>query len=275
MEYKQVRFENISAEKKEILIALLSDADFEGFEEEGDGDGLLAYIPATKFDEVVLKNIASSQSTGYHVTAIAQKNWNQVWESNFEPVVIKNFVAVRAEFHPPAEQVQHEIVITPKMSFGTGHHATTAMMLEAMEKIDFKEKSVLDFGTGTGILAILAEKLGAKTVTGIDNDEWSIENARENALGNHCEHVQVQLGSTSDIGGHFDVILANIIRQVIMENFKGFAKQLNVSGQILLSGLLVGDEEMIREMAVAQGFSILSKYHQGNWISLLLGKISR
>ena len=137
------------------------------------------------------KNIEPFQ-IGFSETTIEETNWNQVWESSFEPVVVDDFVAVRADFHEPIKGIKHEIVITPKMSFGTGHHATTYMMLEQMGKLDFKDKRVLDFGTGTGVLAILAEKMGAKKIIAIDNDEWSIENANENIKRNNCVAVELK-----------------------------------------------------------------------------------
>src|SRR5205085_7037613 len=137
------------------------------------------------------------------------------WEKNFERVIIDDFVAIRAPFHKPIQKVTHEIVITPKMSFGTGHHATTFMMIQQMQDVDFKNKKVLDFGTGTGILAILAEKLGATKITAIDNDEWSISNANENIKTNNCRNIQLLLSDSPMLSQKFDVILANINKSVI------------------------------------------------------------
>ncbi len=134
----------------------------------------------------MLNDLTSSLQLSFSKTIIEETNWNQVWESNFDPVIVDDFVAVRAHFHEPIKNVQHEIVITPKMSFGTGHHATTYMMMQQMRELDFAGKNVFDFGTGTGVLAILAEKLGAQKVIAIDNDDWSIENADENVKRNNC-----------------------------------------------------------------------------------------
>src|SRR5205809_7074705 len=141
---------------------------------------------------------------------IAEQNWNSIWEENFQPVIIQNAVAIRAHFHQPITTVQHEIIITPKMSFGTGHHATTYLMLEQMTSIDFAGKSVLDYGTGTGVLSIYAEKLGAAAITAIDNDEWSINNAAENIQQNNCKKINLALGNKPPAKHIYQVELANI-----------------------------------------------------------------
>src|SRR5687768_4358010 len=148
--------------QKDILIAELSEMGFEGFEEER--TTLKAFIPFDDFNQENFSRLMQTAGTTYSTAVIEEQNWNAIWESGFEPVIVKNFCAVRADFHPPVSGVRHEIIITPKMSFGTGHHATTYMMIEQMEAIDFRNKSVFDFGTGTGVLAILAERCGASTV---------------------------------------------------------------------------------------------------------------
>ncbi len=165
--YIQIKIENISSTESEILIAQLSEIGFDGFEE---GENfLLGYIADDKLNEDQLKKIISSHQLTYSKNLIEQKNWNEEWEKNFEPIIVNDFVAIRAHFHQPVKNVEHEIIITPKMSFGTGHHATTYMMMQQMPSIDFKNKNVFDFGTGTGILAILAEKLGAAKITVVDS----------------------------------------------------------------------------------------------------------
>src|SRR5918995_4444294 len=200
--YIQIKFQNISQEQSDILIAQLTEIGFEGFEEEE--SRLKAFIASTNFDEKLLQNISTPQQLVFSKTIIEQTNWNRVWESNFDPVIVDDFVAVRAEFHEPIKDVEFEIVITPKMSFGTGHHATTYMMMQQMREIDFANKTVFDFGTGTGVLAILAEKLGAKTVLAIDNDTWSIENAYENIKRNNCTAIELKLADTAAMKGKFD-----------------------------------------------------------------------
>ena len=182
--YIQLEFQNISLEQSDLLIAQLSEIGFNGFEEEE--NNLKAFVPIYDFVEAAVNEIAASHHLSFYKSTIEETNWNAVWESNFQPVIVDNFVGIRADFHEPIMGVEHEIVITPKMSFGTGHHATTFMMIQQMREIDFTGKSVFDFGTGTGILAILAEKLGADKVFAVDYDEWSIENAKENLEKNNC-----------------------------------------------------------------------------------------
>jgi ribosomal protein L11 methyltransferase len=189
-EYIQIEFSEISIKQAEILIAVLSGSGFEGFEEEA--NNLKAFIRANDFDETILDRVILQFNTPFSKSIIKETNRNQLWESNFQPVVIedlilrKRWVSIRADFHKPIAGVEHEIIITPKMSFGTGHHATTCMMIQQMSEIDFKGKTVFDFGTGTGILSILAEKSGATKIVAIDNDEWSIKNAAQNLQLNNC-----------------------------------------------------------------------------------------
>ena len=193
-DYIQITFSDLQPEQKDILIAQLSDAGFDGFEETE--IGLEAFIRSKEFDKSLLDEIAFKYQLFYKVSVIKNTNWNLVWETNFAPIIIGNFVSIRADFHEPVKNVEFEIIITPKMSFGTGHHATTYMMIEQMREIDFKEKTVLDFGTGTGILSLLAEKLGAREIIAADNDDWSIENAGENIKRNHSSKVTILKTST-------------------------------------------------------------------------------
>ncbi|MDE3254265.1 MAG: 50S ribosomal protein L11 methyltransferase, partial [Bacteroidota bacterium] len=167
---------------QENLIAELSQIGFDGFEESA--DQLTAYIDLEHFEEKELNIILNKYDLKYSKSILNKQNWNQLWESNFEPVQVDDFVGVRADFHPPFVDVQHELIITPKMSFGTGHHATTYLVMQLMRDLDFTGARVFDFGTGTGILAILAEKLGASRVLAVDNDDWCIRNAAENILVN-------------------------------------------------------------------------------------------
>ncbi|HEV2483139.1 MAG TPA: 50S ribosomal protein L11 methyltransferase [Puia sp.] len=174
---------------QEVLIALLGEMGYEGFEQEE--AQLHAFIPEAAFDEAAVRELLEAHGLRYTLQRIEERNWNEEWEKNFQPVVVDGFCAIRAHFHPRVPEVEHELIITPKMSFGTGHHATTYMMLQAMRSLDLRGKRVLDFGTGTGVLAILAERLGADVVVAIDNDDWSIENARENVVENGCTRIQV------------------------------------------------------------------------------------
>jgi ribosomal protein L11 methyltransferase len=178
------------------------------------------------------------------------------------------FVGIRADFHPPLKDVKHEIIITPKMSFGTGHHATTSMMIRMMGEINFSGKSVLDFGTGTGILAILAEKLGASEIVAIDNDDQSIENATENFQSNNCHTISLLKASSAGVSHKVDIILANIIKMVILESLPLLAEQLNNDGVIIFSGLLTNDERDIVKIANERHLYLNKKIEVGDWICL-------
>lgn len=264
--YIQLLFENISAGQSDVLIAELNEAGFDGFEE---ADGLLkAFIAKNKFDEPAVNEIARRLSINFSKTIIEETNWNQVWESSFQPVIIGKFVAIRAHFHEPVTGVQQEIIITPKMSFGTGHHATTCLVIEQMKHIDFTGKSVLDFGTGTGILAILAEKLGASSVLAIDHDEWSITNTMENLLQNNTRRVEVKKAGAAQADRQFDIILANINKNVILENFTVLAKQLVPGGVLLLSGLLTEDEGEMIAGSEKSGLTLSARTERHNWLCL-------
>ncbi len=266
MTYKQLTFIPISEETSSILIALLSENGFEGFEE--GPDSLKAFIPADAFNETEIDAIAGSLNLEYTVDDIAETNWNARWESGFEPVVIDDFLAIRAHFHEAVPAVKYDIIITPKMSFGTGHHATTYLIAKSMEHLDFNGKTVFDFGTGTGILAILAEKMGAGEILAIDYDKWSIENSRENLERNHCTHTTLKLAGSATDAGRFDIILANINRQVILDNIAALKENLIPGGILLLSGLLEDDETIVHEKAGSYGLILREKNLRQGWISL-------
>lgn len=254
-----------SEQEQELLISTLSDLDVQGFEQTE--KELIAYFPFNKFNEEELKQLL--RKTPYNKEVVKEQNWNEVWESNFEPVVIEDFCAVRADFHSPIGSVEHEIVITPKMSFGTGHHATTYMMIQQMRQLNFQNQQVFDFGTGTGILAILAERLGAASITAIDIDEWSIANAAENLERNGCSRVALKQSSVVPSGETYSVILANINKNVILENLKELSACLAPGGRLLLSGLLAGDETGVNAACNQLNLNLHHKIQKGNWISLL------
>ncbi|MFI5187395.1 MAG: 50S ribosomal protein L11 methyltransferase [Chitinophagales bacterium] len=271
-DYIKIEFEFLNEQQKEIIIALLSEMNYEGFEEVS--DLLRAYISTTLFDEKELKTFASRYNLSFTSGIIKNRNWNKEWESNFHPVIIHHpandlpYVGIRADFHQPIKNVEHEIVITPKMSFGTGHHATTSMMIEMMSELDFSGKRVLDFGTGTGILAIFAEKLGATEIVAIDNDDQSIDNAAENFRSNNCQRISLLKASSAKSNCEVDIILANIIKVVIIENLPVFAEQLDTHGRILLSGLLKDDEQEILKTAGRYNLYQIKKIEDDNWICL-------
>jgi ribosomal protein L11 methyltransferase len=266
MKYVQVQFAVLPAEQNEIIIAMLADMGFEGFEEnEG---GLTAFINQIKFDQPLLDLFTNSNNLPYSLSIIEQQNWNATWESSFEPVVINNFAAVRAGFHEPVKGVRYEVIITPKMSFGTGHHATTYLMMEQMSGLDFKEKSVLDFGTGTGVLAILAEKMGATSLLAIDNDEWSIDNARENIVNNKALHIELEKAETISTGRQFDIILANINLNVILHNMQAIHSVCKEGTEVLLSGFLSTDADVIKTALEANGLAFKAMSQQKDWICI-------
>jgi ribosomal protein L11 methyltransferase len=264
--YIQIEFQDISIEQSERLIAELNEIGFEGFEETK--KKLSAFISSETYNESRVKEIADKLSLGFNKSIIEETNWNEVWETNFESVMVDDFVAIRADFHKPVIGVEHEIIITPKMSFGTGHHATTYMMIQQMQEIDFTNKTVFDFGTGTGVLAILAEKLGAVKIIAVDNDEWSITNAAENIQKNNCNKIQLIKTDNADMDEQVDIILANINKNTILDNFSSLAKQLSLNGSLLISGLLKEDEEQILQAAEQHHIRAIKKLIQNNWLSI-------
>lgn len=265
---KHVKIEIIANEhQQEELIAFLDDCHATGFEQTD--ETLVAYFDATGFSKTAVMEILEGYSV--RLQEVEEKNWNEEWERNFQPVIVDDFVVIRAHFHPPVTNAQHEIVITPKMSFGTGHHATTYLMMQQMRNLDLKNKSVFDFGTGTGILAILAEKLGAERIVAIDTDDWSIANATENFERNQCRKIAVSL--TSHLPNErFDVILANINRNVLLEYMRQLSTILQTGGSLLLSGLLVADVDGIVDAAEKQGLRVVRQIERNGWISILLLK---
>ena len=269
-DYIKIQIELHEPGQSEILVALLSQAGFEGFEEQ---DKLLqAFIPQQAYDDSRTLEILQSFSLSHSMHLIREQNWNEIWEREFEPVCVGDFCSIRASFHQPVAGVRHEVIITPKMSFGTGHHATTFLMIAAMEGVDFKDKTVFDFGTGTGVLAILAEKLGASAVEAIDMDDWSISNALENLAENQCRLISVEKGTNPRASQPVDILLANINKNVILQHLPQMGQQLVQQGVLILSGLLEQDYEEVRQRAVETGLGVISKGSREGWISIRLEK---
>jgi len=290
-EYIQIAFDFDHQEQFEMLVAQLSALGFEGFNEEeasqGINDGVKmthslgagaghckTFVLATYFQEHDLQNdldnIFNQHSLTYYKSNIKEQNWNSVWESNFEPVRIGNFVGIRANFHPSFEpKVLHDLAITPKMSFGTGHHATTFSVIQLMEEIDFKGKSVYDFGTGTGVLAILAHKLGAASVLAVDNDDWCIENAIENVQNNQAVNIRVEKVESAGQNQVFDVTLANVNRHIIEANLVALTQSAKPSSLLVLSGLLIEDQSDITNLTTQLGWNFLKAQPLNGWVSLM------
>lgn len=269
--YIKITLPVASDEQQEILLALLSEEGYDGFEETG--NELNAYINEDAYNEEQLNELVEPFGIDYSKEVIAPKNWNAEWESSYEPVIVDEFVAVRAHFHQPIKTVQHEIVITPKMSFGTGHHATTWQVMKLMQGIDFNNRSVFDFGCGTAVLAILAEKLGASSVLAVDNDDWCIENSIENVEANHCRNITVQKADVPSTQ-QFDIILANINRHILLQYMGTMAASLSKGGSIIISGFYKEENQLLIDAANAHRLNLITSSDRNNWSALLFQKVS-
>jgi ribosomal protein L11 methyltransferase len=266
----EVAIHPIGADLAEAMIAALSEIGFDGFLEEE--NTLKAYILSNGFDNNQLNNLMNKYGLRYSLSTIKEQNWNAVWESNFSPVVVDDFVGIRAFFHEPIQHVAHELIITPKMSFGTGHHATTFSVIQLMKELVFKGKTVFDFGTGTGILAILAEKLGATEILAADNDHWCIENSKENILINNCNNIDIQLVDSINNDWKFDIVIANINRHIIEANLQAIYHSIQQHGDLILSGLLTTDEESIINQSTQLGFMYQKTVEKDGWVAIYLTK---
>ena len=277
MNYKEVRFSISSGdlETAAILVALLSSSGFESFlEEEGT---LFAYIPEKDFHsarlEALLATVPGGAGIHFEQATIPDRNWNVLWERNFEPVVIDRLCRIRAPFHEEIPGFRYDLLIEPKMSFGTGHHATTSLMISGMLKLGLENLRVLDMGCGTGILAILASKMSASRIIAIDNEEWAYTNTIENAELNHAARLQAFLGDASLLQKFtFDLILANINLNILRRDLPLYAAALANGGKILLSGFFETDlPELLKSAQLARLKEIGIKARE-KWASLLLYK---
>jgi ribosomal protein L11 methyltransferase len=263
-----------SAEDREAITGLLYGLGHEGLEE-GEHD-IKAYFPESVFTEEDTQTalIDIGQHFAVHISdeVLAEKNWNEDWEKNFPPVLIADWVGLRASFHVPSEGVVFDIVIDPKMSFGTGHHATTSQVISQMRLISFANKKVLDLGSGTGVLAILAAKLGAAEVTAIDNDPWCRENAIENCLANGHPEISVLLGELSDVPGSFDIILANIQRNYLVEHMAAMSEKLLPGGYLFISGFFENEAILLLNAALEQDLTAHYITVRDNWAAIILHK---
>ncbi|MEA1784660.1 50S ribosomal protein L11 methyltransferase [Arenibacter sp. GZD96] len=253
----------------DILMAELGEVGFESFLETE--TGVMAYIQTQFWSADILKDVAILSNPifkiEHHYSEIAQQNWNATWEQNFNPIYVEDVCMVRAPFHPKPH-VKYDIVIEPKMSFGTGHHETTYMMLQHILEEDFQHKSVLDMGSGTGVLAILAALKGATRIDAIDIDNWCYQNAMENVARNHCEQIRVLEGDVSLLeGSMYDVILANINRNILLEDIPHYAKSLNNGGILLVSGFYQEDLILISEKCNQMKLKFEKKRIKNNWVA--------
>lgn len=269
-------FEAIEDYQQDILIAELADMGFDTFEVTP--SGFDAFIMANAFDEAeleaIMKGLEESLAAKYIITPVEPQNWNEAWEKNFSPLVINENCYVRATFHEPQPQYHYEIVIDPKMAFGTGHHQTTTLMMRYILDTEVKDKTVLDMGAGTGILGILAAKRGAKSITAIDNDEVCYRSAIENAALNQVHNFSSLCGSKEEIPkSSFDIILANINRNILLDQIETYAAVLKSGGKIFFSGFYEDpDLGMIREHC--EKFNLTYSGHQklDDWVAAAFEK---
>jgi ribosomal protein L11 methyltransferase len=263
---------------RDILMVELAELGYDSFEDgftdpSGPSGELKAYIPSDHFDGAALGGLLTLRdpqvSVSWTTAEIAPRNWNAEWESSFQPVEVADRVRIRADFHPPALGFEHELVITPRMAFGTGHHATTRMMVKAMLGVDLADGSVCDLGCGTGVLAILAERMGAASVLAIDNDQLAVDNAMENADRNACERITVEKGDAGSLKGRsFNAILANIERNTLLKAMQAMYDSLLPGGILFLSGFVVTDRHMLVDGAKAVGMTIEERLNEGDWALL-------
>jgi ribosomal protein L11 methyltransferase len=273
--YIEVFFRPVSSVQQEILIALLDACGFEGFEE-GD-DYLKAFIPKPCFEQLnwteILSNAPALKDLKFSIKEIQPTNWNEAWEQSFQPIVVDQQLYIRASFHAPRKDIPLEIIIDPKMSFGTGHHATTYMMSEVMMQTDFKNKTVFDFGSGTGILSILAAKLNASSVYALDHEEWAYHNCVENCQLNGIKNVEAVYGDESKFPSTpFDIILANINKNIISKNISALSSLLKTNGLLFISGFLQQDVDDLLLLTNSNHLTLLEQKEKDGWICMKLRK---
>lgn len=278
MEYTAIHIQ-CNDELRDILIAELDQIGFSAFQELD--DGLLASVDSATWDQAAFKEVLSRYEgmglTEWKIEQIEKTNWNEEWEKNFDPVIIDHRCVVRAPFHTLDQTFDHEILITPKMSFGTGHHATTSQMLSLQMDLDHQDKSVLDVGTGTGVLAIMALKLQANHVAASDIDDWCIENSLENLSLNGFGGVEVKLGEIRSLrfDRKFDIILANINKNVLLDEMATYSGLLSPEGVLLLSGFYEQDIPDIEQETIQHGLDMVKKSVKNDWAALQFNRVDQ
>ena len=251
----------------------MADAGCDSFMDGDSENELLCYIPEKDYQEDVFKDMLDAPQfpevkISYSVAPMEDKDWNAAWEANYEPVLIDGKCYIRAPFHPANPAAEYEIIIEPKMSFGTAHHATTAQMVSYLLETDVRGKAVLDMGAGTGVLAILATLQGAGPVTAIDNDEWAYRTGVENAKHNHCDELKVLLGDASLLGSErYDIILANINRNILLQDIPQYVKCMNAGALLFLSGFYEEDLPALRYCCAQNGLKYLDHKSKDKWVA--------
>ena len=265
------KFKSIKEYQQDLLISDLADTGFDTFEDSE--NGFTAFVIKENFNEQdligLLANYAEDFTAEYILEDVADENWNAEWEKNFNPLIIDDVCYVRATFHEPQPSYPYEIVIDPKMAFGTGHHQTTTMVMQYILAADVKDKDILDMGCGTGILAILAAKLGAKTLMAIDYDDICYESTLENAALNNVENLEALCGSKEVIPNEeYDIILANINRNILLDQIGRYAEVLKAEGKIFFSGFYLDpDLSMITAECAKYGIKYLDHKQNGDWVA--------
>ena len=258
-----------------MLMAELANSNFDSFLE--DNVVLKGYIPSDLYDREEMSRIEKKyQVENPTIKTIPEENWNQLWETQYEPVVIANRCRIIASFHRSSQNYEYEIVINPQMSFGTGHHETTSLMISKQLELDLNGTNVLDVGCGTGILSILAEQQGAAQVVALDVDPIAVDNTKENVLANNCKSIKVFEDSLSTINldpdQTFDLVLANINRNVLIKELDLYAKRLSTKGSLIISGFYTQDMDKIVDKGRQVGLSLIEQYELNEWVVVIFGK---
>jgi len=261
-------------DSRDIIAAHLSELEFESFEDTE--TGLKAFIQEHLYNESIVKEALDEISEMIPFTRevifIPEQNWNETWEKNYEPVMIAGKCFIRAPFHAPNPEAKYELIIEPKMSFGTAHHETTSMMIELILEKNWQGKKVLDMGSGTGVLAILTSKMGAPEIMAIDNDEWAFLNAVENVERNNTSNIKVLQGDDALIENQkFDVIIANINRNILLAQIQNYSRALNPGGQVFLSGFYEEDVPVLLKETEKYQLNLKQKITKNSWVAMIVG----